>query len=313
MKEEFTFNEGDKIFCDFTKDSYHCSKEIDPFKQDRITFDKCVKIDLKETGIEIRPCFNAETTLKNSIKIFDPLFEKIHGAYFAIIAACAGVFTIIIAALVFFTIEPFDFFSHWISNLGGTITNTGKFTNGLSILFSTGLIVTAIFIMPFILYLAKTLLTDGQKHHILIMIALIFGIGLIVGIFGVAIFNLKSYIIIHIIFATIFFVSIGGMVIFFTLAMFFNSDASLSQALIGVITIIITIAFYTSYMIWSLQGIDPITIVSSTDNKFIFIRFYEWIIIITFFFWLLVNGIYILISDNSETNFNSFEINVDLD
>ena len=228
---------------------------------------------------------------------FSPLFNKIKGGYFGILITIFGLITIITCIILYSLSEPISIFSHWISDLGGYITNSGASPNGANIIFSIGLIIISILAIPFLLYLTDFLLSKNQKLKFLVFFAFIFSIMTLLGIFGVAFIDIKSEPIIHTAFAALFF--LGGMTImfFFSLAMLFNSDVSNKQAIFGLICSAVPLAFLASFTPYMLDGQNVLTLVLSVDPALGVSRFLEWMYLIALFIWFFEIGFYLIKND----------------
>jgi len=152
--------------------------------------------------------------LEKIVEKFEPLFKKINGGYFAILTTVSGIITILIASILFYMVEPFTIYSHWISNLGGVVTNSGKSPNGSNIVFSIGLIITGVLSVPSTMYLTKLLLSGEQKAPWLINCAIFAGTVTLIGLLLIAFFDIKSQPIIHTFSGMIFFLGAVYMIFF---------------------------------------------------------------------------------------------------
>ena len=185
-----------------------------------------------------------DLTLKITKKL-EPVYKRIHGGYFGIFTAIIGMLTVIVASILFYSVEPFTIYSHWISNLGGVETNSGKAPNGSNLIFSIGLIAMSVTTIIFVLYLDNLLLlSKNQKFPRIVICSLIFGVLSLIGNVGVALFDLKSQPMLHSYSAIILFVSMIFMILFFSISMFFNKDVSKIQTFIGLIVISITLILF---------------------------------------------------------------------
>src|SRR5271157_128014 len=117
---------------------------------------------------------------------------RVSYSFFGILTSIFGGIIILVCSILYYLAEPFDFFSTWISDLGGVKTNSGKSPNGSNIIFSAGLILLTIFSIPFIFYLAKYLLSRNQKLKFLIYLSVISSIITYVGVIGVSIVDIKT-------------------------------------------------------------------------------------------------------------------------
>ncbi len=227
-------------------------------------------------------------------KPLDSLYKKVPGGYFGIIAAILGGITILICSILYYSVEPFDFFLNWISDLGGVRTNSGRPPNGSNIVFSIGLILLTIVSIPFVLYLMRYLLSRNQRGRFLVHLSVIVGIITIIGVIGVSIVDIKTDPIVHTYFATLFF--FGGMAIMllFSLSMFLNSDIPRMQALFGLICSIVPMVFIATFAPYAMEGENVFLLVVSTDPELGITRFWEWMYLFALLAWFLETGIFTL-------------------
>lgn len=225
---------------------------------------------------------------------FEPLFNKLQAGYFGILLAGAGLITIFTCIILFSMSEPVSFFTHWLSDLGGIVTNSGGSPNGSNIVFSLGLISMTIIAIPFMISLANFLISKDQKLQILVSLAFIFSIITLIGIVGVSFIDIKTDPYIHTLFATLFF--FGGMAImfFFSLAMLFNSDISWKQGLIGIICASVPVLFLSTFTPFLLRGENIFDLVISVDPALALTRFLEWMYFFALVFWFLEVGVYLI-------------------
>ncbi len=229
---------------------------------------------------------------ENTVKKLEPVFKKVNGGYFGITGAIASAIFIGIAAILFFTIEPFTIYSHWISNLGGAVTNAGAPSPGANIVFSVGLIVTAVLVTFFVIDLTNKLFAGDQKAKFLVVIFIAAGILSLVGILGVAFFDMKSSSFIHIISATAFFFGGLGLMLFFGLACFFNSGFSRLQGVFSLAMAGIGSIFLLQFVPLLLAGENLFVFIVSASSTYDNLRFWEWIWLFSFLAWILETGIY---------------------
>ncbi len=227
-------------------------------------------------------------------KWLDPLYKKVPGGYFGIIAAILGSVTILTCSILYYSAEPFTFYSNWISDLGGVRTNSGIPPNGSNIVFSVGLILLTIISIPYILHLMDYLLSRKQRLRFLVHLSAIFGVITIIGVIGVSIVDIKSDPLGHTYFATMFF--FGGMAImlFFSLSMFCNSDIPRKHALFGLICSIVPMIFIFTFTPYAIKGENIFLLVVSTDPQLGISRFWEWMYLFALFAWFLETGIFTL-------------------
>ena len=235
-----------------------------------------------------------DLTLKITKKL-GPVYKKVHGGYFGIFTAILGILTVIVASILFYSVEPFTMYSHWISNLGGVETNSGKSPNGSNLVFSIGLITMSVTSVIFVLYLVNLLLSSkNQKFPRLVVCCLIFGVLSLLGNVGIAFFDMKSQPMLHVYSAIVLFVSLTFTIFFFSISMFFNKDVSKIQAIIGLIVIIITLILFASFLPLMLEGYDLLTLMTSTSSELAITRFWEWMSFFAFLSWFFELGVYTL-------------------
>nr|MDO8108986.1 hypothetical protein [Candidatus Sigynarchaeota archaeon] len=223
----------------------------------------------------------------------DFLYKRVEGGYFGILTAIIGGITILTCSILYYLAEPFDFFSNWISDLGGVVTNSGRSPNGSNIVFSVGLILLSIISVPFIYYLLKYLLARKQRLKMFVYLAVISCLITYVGVIGVSIIDIKTDPIVHTYFATLFF--LGGMAImlFFSLAMAFNNIPR-KQVLFGFICASIPLIFISTFAPYAMQGENVFLLVVSTDPKMGITRFWEWMYLFALLAWFFETGLFLL-------------------
>ncbi|MFX0139746.1 MAG: hypothetical protein ACFFDN_39265 [Candidatus Hodarchaeota archaeon] len=224
---------------------------------------------------------------------FDPIFDKVNVGYFGILVAITGVATISIASFLYSMVESFTIFSHWISNLGGAWTNLYQSPNGSNIVFSVGLIILCIITIPFIVYLVK-IFVSRDLNSLSLFFAIGSGLITLIGLIGVAFFDLKTQPVIHTFSAAAFF---GGgllMVFFFSLAMLSDLEISKIHPLFGLIVVGTGLIFLITFLPHLLQGADLIGLIVSTETKMALSRFWEWIYVFALFAWIFDMGVYTL-------------------
>ena len=237
--------------------------------------------------------------IERAIEIFDPLYNKIKGGYFAIAAAVTGIVTLIISSFLYSsaTIPPFEtfsIFSHWVSNLGGAWTNLGLPPNGSNLVFSAGLIIASIIAIPAVIYLLKILIEGYQRSDWLIPLATISGISCIIGVIGLAIFDMKTSIMFHVGFAAILFVGGAYMIHFFSLKMLLDAEISKIYGILGILMASSGLMFSLTLLPNVIQGADVMLLIVSTSPGLALTRFWEWMFVFSIFEWFILMGIFTL-------------------
>ena len=225
---------------------------------------------------------------------FQPLYEKVKGGYFGVLSAIAGVISISIASILFYSVEPFTFFTHWISNLGGIVTNSGEYPNGAFIVFSIGLFIIAILAIPFVVNLASKMLSDEQRFPWLVHLAVLAGIATLIGIIGVALFDMKGQLYLHTYSSMLFFIGAALMMFLFSLAMLFNSKISWKQASVGLITSGVSLVFLLTFIPHLGPSGDIISILAAAGEELALTRFFEWMFLFSYFTWSIETGLFSL-------------------
>mgnify|MGYP006278219241 CR=1 FL=1 len=234
------------------------------------------------------------TFLKKISEKLNPLFERINAGYFGIISTISGALTILIASILYFPIEPFNFTTHWISNLGGIITNSGESPNYSYVVFSIGLTITAIFTTLFITGLIRDLLSTSQGFKSFISMGFIVSLFSLIGSLGVGCFNMKSFPVIHTYFAISFFFGSSLMMILFSLAIIMNENYHWLVGVMGVFLATPAVLFELSFIPHLLEGKDIASLVVSTGPELALSRLLEWIFVFALFIWLFGIGLYML-------------------
>ncbi len=223
----------------------------------------------------------------------DKLFEKIPGGYFSILLAVIESTSILIAAILFYILEEFTFFTHYISNLGGAYTNSGTYSNGYAIVFSIGLILSAICASIFIIYLNRMLQSGNKDTPGMVKVSLLLSIISIIGIVLVALFDMKNAIGIHTIGALMFFVGGMFMILSLSITFYFNTEFSKTQAYIGLGTMSVFAIFLGTVGLAIMDpSVEISTMLSSTSPSLNVMRFWEWMVLFAILSWFAEIGVY---------------------
>jgi len=179
------------------------------------------------------------------MKKLDKFYEKINGSYFGIIALLIWIVSITIAQILYMEADPsFSISTNFISDLG-----TGP--NGSDIVFSIGMILTGVSIMPFYVYIGWYLQKGENLNSLRIgMIAgLIGSIGMmLVGVFPLNPNDNISFIM-HIIAAGILFNGVLSMLLIYGISEYRNPEISNLLSILAFITAGLYGAFMTSVII----------------------------------------------------------------
>ena len=213
------------------------------------------------------------------MNIFDKIYEKINGAYFAFLTLLAVGFGIFVALFIYLPVDPsYSIFSNYISDLGaGPI--------GSRIVFGIGMILGAIFLIFLILYISMYLKKKEEKSQLIWgfqVPGLIAGIGLIlIGIFPLDQPDALAYSV-HFFAAVIFFGFMAISNIYLGYIEYKNSEFPKIYAIISFLTGILSAIFIFGFVI---QELVPIP-------KHAFVYLSEWTFLVFVSIWLIIHGIY---------------------
>jgi hypothetical membrane protein len=219
--------------------------------------------------------------------MLEKLYNKVKPGYFALLTGICGSLTILIASILYMIVEPFTFFSHWISHLGAG-------PNGAQYVFMVGLIITSFFAIIFIVFLFQFLKNNMEGHRLMTWSAFLVGIVSIMGLVMNAIWNMRDDPELHVTGSTTFFFAGLFMVLLFSFSMLFCEKISNSQAFIGFAVTGVFFAFLISYVPYMSQGIDLMVLLKSTDPRAAPTRFIEWMVFFAIIFWFFEIGFYFL-------------------
>ncbi|MFX1303195.1 MAG: DUF998 domain-containing protein, partial [Promethearchaeota archaeon] len=213
------------------------------------------------------------------MSISDRFYEKIKGGYFAFLTLIAVGFGIFVALFIYLPVDPsYSIFSNYISDLGaGPI--------GSRIIFSIGMILGAIFMIFFILYVSIYLKKKEEKSQLIWGFqntGLFAEVGLIIiGIFPLEQVGTLTYSF-HFFGALIFFVFIAVSTIYFGYIEYKNSEFPKIYAIISFLTGGFSAIFISGFVI---QELVPIP-----KNTFVYLS--EWTFLVFVSIWLIIHGIY---------------------
>jgi len=221
---------------------------------------------------------------------FDKVYEKIPGYYFGVLIGLIGAITIGISAILFYSVEPFTFFSHWISNLGGATTNSKLPPNGSNIVFGIGLVSAAICAIFFLNYAIKLLKPGNEKTIWLIYLDILTGFMTIIGIIIVSFFDMINLLAIHGVGATMFFMGGMLMVLFFTLTIILNTEIHWAKAIPGFVVTVVFLVFLVTFLPPLLTGVQLLELLADTSATYALTRFWEWMVLFAILSWFFVMG-----------------------
>lgn len=183
------------------------------------------------------------------VKLFDKIYNKIHGSYFAFLAVAVSLGSIFVAYLLYIQVDSsFSIVTHFISDLG----DGPNFSN---IVFNIGMISTAVIFIFFYIYLTRYLLKNNARKG---MVYASFGSalisftgGLFVGLFPSATFHIP-----HLIGALFSFAGSFLVSVFYSISEFTIVDFNKKVASAGLIQAPFPIIFMTLYITLHLPGIN---------------------------------------------------------
>ncbi|MHA1438224.1 MAG: hypothetical protein ACTSPD_11655 [Promethearchaeota archaeon] len=218
----------------------------------------------------------------------ETFFKKVNGGYFGILTSISGTITIVIAVILYSISIPISLQLHWISHLGAG-------PNGAQYIFTIGLIITAIFAIPFLLQLFLLLRENTDKHKLMWVCTFIIAMIAIAGLIINAIFNMRDNPNLHVTGSTTFFFGGFFMIILCSLLMFFHPEFPKSQALIGIIVSGFFAAFLISFLPLMVDpNINLMELLTTSDPIAGTTRFLEWLVLFAILFWFLEIGIYLI-------------------
>ena len=215
------------------------------------------------------------------------------------LGAVLGLTLIVVAGILHYIGEPFTFSSHWISNLG-----VGP--NGSGFIFSTGLIIAGSLFLPLIYEFPKWLPNKRWISQLTVAFATIS----MVNLFMVAIFDMDNFWKIHVITASLFFLTAAIFTLLSTFAMMVNNKGSIQQYGITIILFVLIIVFipiYTEvsekwYLKHNLEGNfqDWLLLLNTMETELGPVRQIEWIACIVVFIWLIQSSVHCLKNMDTE-------------
>ncbi|MFX0004081.1 MAG: DUF998 domain-containing protein [Candidatus Hodarchaeota archaeon] len=204
----------------------------------------------------------------------EKVFDKFHASYFGII----GVVIFLVGAISAMVVHPsFNFIDVFISDLAV------PGDNALAIFFVICWVITGVFMIMFILGFTRELQKKGAST-MGTGIACILGLISSIGLFLIAIFNVRDFYLMHSIAQYVFF--FPGILYLFSYAYieYKLSDFPLWQALLNVIVAF----FFLLYLIlFIINRVEPTLLVEAKAIA-------EWLFLFANLFWFVETGIFIL-------------------
>ena len=213
------------------------------------------------------------------MSILDKTYEKVKGAYFAFLALLAIGIGMLIALMIYLPEDPsFSISTNYISDLGVDPI-------GSRIVFSIGMILGAIFLILFFLYIARYLRQIEEKSQriwIFLYSGLVAELGLIfIGIFPLDRTN-ETFFVLHAISAVIFFVFTGFSSLGMGYIEYKNSKFSKVLAPISILPGVFSLVFSLVFVIQEFSTLP--------EQPFVYLT--EWFFFVFISIWLIVHGFY---------------------
>ena len=213
--------------------------------------------------------------------------DKIKGAYFGILAGITQIIMLIVGSILLNAEEPMSIGSHWVSSFGGA-------TQGAQYVFIICMSLTIVFCIPFVLDLLRKMMPGNEKQRWMLVFPLLISLLVILGGVGLTIFNMREFSIIHVVFATIFFVSAALLVFFISFIMLFNSEIPKWQGLVGLICCSLYLLFLLPFIPVIMSGTDLVFLITDLGPTTWYFRVTEWISIIALVGWFIESGVFLL-------------------
>ncbi len=215
------------------------------------------------------------------MSLLDKIYEKVKGGYFAFLTLLAIAFGMLIAFFIYLPDNPsFSILTNYISDLGVEPI-------GSRVFFSIGMILGALFLIFFLLYLGKYLKKIEEKSQ-RIWIFLYPGVIAELGLILLGLFPLDrtedTAFAIHSIAAVIFFLFTAISNLGFGYIEFKNSEFPKFFALISVISGIFSTIFAFGFILQEYSVLE--------NQPFIYLS--EWIFFAFTMIWLIIHGIFFL-------------------
>jgi len=253
--------------------------------------------------------------LESAVKKLDPLYEKVHGGYFGVIAGGLGIAVMVAMWALVGLVDPITEFSTWIHNVSGVFTSAGALTEGTNAVFLILTFVTVFFVAFFLLFLIRGCFAGEQHHPGSLWAALIAGFVTIAGFVIVAIANTTTQAMLVTYGAVLLIFGVFFAMLFFNTAEMTNSEFGRFPPLVGYFINLLGAAFLF-FLIPQLYAAGDFLKVVATTNPVQYIptvgatgqtifafltttglyytRYFEWAFALGFFGWMLVTGVYTL-------------------
>ncbi|MHA1726383.1 MAG: DUF998 domain-containing protein [Promethearchaeota archaeon] len=217
----------------------------------------------------------------NSNFKLDTVYKYLNGGYFALLSAITSALSIGVAFKLYSSVQEFNFFTNWISDLG-------RGPNGASITFNLGVMSTSCLMFFFHYYLMKDLKRQ-QIQKKLRTITWISCICSLSGLFFVGVFPLDFSATLHGIAASFYFYGSFFWCLFYTLLERKSRVIPKFQVVFGFIVGL----FYFYYNVIALSAL---VIPFITEE---IVKFSEWLTLFAALSWLIERGFFTIISSST--------------
>jgi hypothetical protein len=231
------------------------------------------------------------------------LLKKVPGYIFGLIGTISGFLGIGISFLWHNSIEPINFISFWVSNLGaGPFAPLGVPTPypGSNILFNITIFVCTILIWLFALSIYSTHRKDSEKRNVFALLGFIFASFHAIGMIIISFCDMSANLYPHVVGALVLFNCLIAEIICFTVVFYREGKRWKFQIIIAMLSVIFIILFYVvGYFCWLDFGLTVFEF--NFDNLVAFmssmlpalnpLRIMEWISFPTMFIWIMISAV----------------------
>ena len=219
------------------------------------------------------------------------MFKIIPAEYFALASGIIGSCTFILSFILYSLGEPINIFTHYISSLG-----VGS--HGSGIVFAIGMTITLVCMIPFIYALKLWLWSDSKITNVIFIGSLSFGALAFASFIIILIYDMENALMIHDIFAAIFFISTVFTALLMTIVMELEGKITTIQWICTTNLVVIAIIFIpwyfrTIFYMYPLEKMtfeDWVIMMGSLDPKMDGVRYFEWIGAIFAIIWIIQTG-----------------------